>query len=163
MPILNDVHSQLNPTPVVRVERPESKAELLQVVTRVRREGLKISVAGGRHAMGGQQFATGSVHIDLSALDMILEVDPVRALLHIEAGAEWPAIIKASHSMPGGPAGAWGIRQKQTGVDAVSLGGSISANAHGRGLLMRPLGDDIDLEDAMNAVFRRAEEGCLFV
>jgi FAD/FMN-containing dehydrogenase len=113
----------------------------------------------------------------------------------------------------------WGIRQKQTGVDAVSLGGSISANAHGRGLLMQPLGDDIedltlvnalgellvcsrsenselfslvvggyglfgvvysatlrlaprlrvkrvvdiiDLDDAMNAVFRRAGEGCLF-
>lgn len=121
--------------------------------------------------------------------------------------------------MSAGPAGAWGIRQKQTGVDAVSLGGSISANAHGRGLMMRPLGDDIenltlqdargefvfcsrdqnvelfslviggyglfgiiysatlrlmprlrlervvdviDLDDAMNAVFRRAREGCLY-
>ena len=31
-----------------------------------------------------------------------------------------------------------------SGVDAVTLGGSISANAHGRGLLMQPIGDDIE-------------------
>ena len=42
------------------------------------------------------------------------------------------------------PTQSWAIRQKQTGVDAVSLGGSISANAHGRGLLMQPIGDDIE-------------------
>lgn len=38
----------------------------------------------------------------------------------------------------------WSIRQKQTGVDAVSLAGSISANAHGRGMMMGPLVDDIE-------------------
>ena len=101
----------------------------------------------------------------------------------------------------------------------MTLGGSISANAHGRGLLMQPIGDDIedltlvdaageaivcsrernaelfslvvggyglfgviysatlrlaprqrvkrvvdiiDLDDAMNAVFRRVDEGCVY-
>ena len=169
--------------------------------------------------MGGQQFAAASLHIDMSALDRVLDADPLRGVLHIEAGADWPTIIAASHSMGAGPGGSWGIRQKQTGVDAVSLGGSISANAHGRGLLMQPMGADIeyltlvnalgeslvcsrtqnaelfslviggyglfgviysaalrltprqrvervvdiiDLDDAMNAVFRRAGEGCLF-
>ncbi|MES2922851.1 MAG: FAD-binding oxidoreductase [Verrucomicrobiota bacterium] len=217
--VLNDVHSQLNATRVAEVHQPRTLAELTGVVRDIRRRGLKISVAGGRHAMGGQQFATGSAHIDMTALNAVLETDPVRGLLHIEAGADWPAIIAASHAMEPSSGCAWGIRQKQTGVDSVSLGGSISANAHGRGLLMRPLGDDIedltilnaegevmvcsrklnqelfslvigglglfgiicsatlrlsirqrvqrvvdiiDLDDAMNAVFRRAGEGCLF-
>ena len=216
---LNDVHSQLNATTVARIERPESLAELLAIVADARRNRAHISVAGGRHAMGGQQFFPGSVHIDMTGLNRVLAVDPARGVIHIEAGADWPKIIAASHQMPVDSGGTWGIRQKQTGVDQVSLGGSISANAHGRGLLMQPLGGDIDdltiinsrgelqvcsrtqnaemfslviggygmfgiiysatlrlsprlrvkrvvdiidLDDAMNAVFRRADEGCLY-
>jgi len=219
MHVLNDVHSQLNATIVVQIERPDSLAGLQEAVRQARARNLKISVAGGRHAMGGQQFASGSLHIDMTGLDRVLDTDPVRGLLQIEAGADWTKIIATTHGMET-PAGAgWGIRQKQTGVDAVSLGGSISANAHGRGLLMQPMGGDIedltlvnargdivvcsreenpelfslviggyglfgiiysatlrlalrqrvkrlvdiiDLDDAMNAVFRRAGEGCLY-
>jgi FAD/FMN-containing dehydrogenase len=149
--VLNDVHSQLNATTVARIERPRNLAELQAVIARARTNGQQISVAGGRHAMGGQQFASGALHIDTGALDAVLGCDAERGLLHIEAGAHWPRIIEASHRILGG----WGIRQKQTGVDAVSLGGSISANAHGRGLLMQPLGDDIEnltLIDAEGAV-----------
>ena len=36
------------------------------------------------------------------------------------------------------------IRQKQTGVDRVSLGGSLSANAHGRGLSVPPIAGDVE-------------------
>ena len=217
--LLNDVHSQLNPTSVAKVARPQTRAELQHLVRDARAARLGISVAGGRHAMGGQQFAAGALHVDMTALDRVLHSDPQRGLLQIEAGADWPKIIAASHSMTISPGHQWGIRQKQTGVDAVSLGGSISANAHGRGLLMQPIGDDIedltlvnaqsellvcsrdqhaelfslviggygmfgiiyaatlrltprqrvkrvvdiiDLDDAMNAVYRRAAEGCLF-
>jgi len=216
---LNDVHSQLNPTAVVEVVRPQNLAELVQIIRDSRDQGLKISVAGGRHAMGGQQFASGSRHIDMTGLDQILDVNTTDGLLHIEAGADWPKIIAATHRMQAGSNMLWAIRQKQTGVDAVTLGGSISANAHGRGLLMQPLSDDIenlsvldadgeilfcsrtenpalfalviggyglfgiiysatlrltprrcvermvdiiDLDDAMNAVFRRINDGCLY-
>ena len=219
MPILNDVHSQLNATTVAQIERPQTLPDLQAIIRRASTSGSHISVAGGRHAMGGQQFLADSLHIDMTALDRVLGRDPDRGLLHIEAGADWPKIIAGSHNMESGPGRIWGIRQKQTGVDAVSLGGSLSANAHGRGLLMQPIGDDIedltlvnasgealvcsrnenaelfslviggyglfgviysatlrltprqrvkrvvdiiDLDDAMNAVFRRAEEGCLF-
>ncbi len=216
---LNDVHSQLNRTTVIRIERPQTLAELQSIVAAARRRGSKISVAGGRHAMGGQQFADGSVHIDMTGLCRVLDSDSRRGLLHIEAGADWPIIIAATRQLVGPSGIGWGIRQKQTGVDAVTLAGSISANAHGRGLLMQPIGDDIedltlvndrgdaivcsrehnpelfalvvggyglfgviysatlrlgprqrlkrvvdiiDLDDAMNAVFRRVAEGCLY-
>lgn len=217
--ILNDVHSQLNATAVARIVQPESLAELQAIIRRAPSEGAQISVAGGRHAMGGQQFATDSLHLDMTKLARVLHTDSVRGLLQIEAGAQWPEIIAASHAMEPADGVQWGIRQKQTGVDAVSLGGSISANAHGRGLLMQPIGEDIenltlvnargevllcsrsqhaelfslaiggyglfgviyaatlrlaprqqvkrivdiiDLDDAMHAVYRRAEEGCLY-
>jgi FAD/FMN-containing dehydrogenase len=158
---LNDVHSRLNGTRVACIEQPRSLADLQTAVHSARSLGLKISVAGGRHAMGGQQFAREGLHIDTRALNRVLGSDAQRGLLHIEAGAFWPAIIQASHAMPhtggDGSGHGWGIRQKQTGVDEVSLAGSIAANAHGRGLLMQPLVDDIEdltLVDAQGLVQR---------
>jgi FAD/FMN-containing dehydrogenase len=218
--LLNDVHSMLNPVRVAQVVQPLSLADIQAAVRSARARGLKVSIAGGRHAMGGQQFAAGALHLDMRALDRVLAGDVQRGLLTIEAGADWPTIMAASHELGRAPSGReWGIRQKQTGVDAVTLGGSISANAHGRGLLLQPLGADIealtlvnangdvvqcsrlenpllfslviggfglfgviysaclrlaprqrlkrrvdiiDLDDALNAVFRRADEGCLY-
>ena len=164
---LNDVHSQLNHTVVARIERPRTLAELQSAIIDARKLGNRISVAGGRHAMGGQQFAVESVHIDTSALNRVLHSDSEKGLLHIEAGADWPTIIAASHQMAAGSGVGWGIRQKQTGVDVVTLGGSISANAHGRGLLMQPIGDDIEdltLVDASGRalVCSRAQNSALF-
>jgi FAD/FMN-containing dehydrogenase len=158
---LNDVHSRLNSTRVARIERPHRLADLQAAVQSASRQGLKISVAGGRHAMGGQQFAADAVHIDTTALQRVLGSDAQRGLLHMEAGAFWPAIIQASHAMASLDGRAWGIRQKQTGVDEVSLAGSISANAHGRGLLMQPLVDDIEdltVVDAQGQVQRCSRE-----
>jgi FAD/FMN-containing dehydrogenase len=219
MPIVNDVHSALNPTHVTRIERPEGLEAWRELLLRARREGFALSVAGGRHAMGGQQFAAGEVLLDTTGSNAVLSMDASRGLLRIEAGAQWPEVVAATHRMRTPEGGTWAIRQKQTGVDAVTLGGSIAANAHGRGLAMRPLVDDIedltlieadgellrcsrdenperfalavggyglcglvhavnlrlvrrrrvvrlvdvmDLADAMNAVYRRLDQGCLY-
>lgn len=169
--------------------------------------------------MGAQQFGAGTVHIDTTALTDPIRFDSQHGLMEIQAGADWPAIIDATRRFQPDIEIPWSIRQKQTGADAMTLGGSISANAHGRGLLMQPLGDDIedltlmmadgtllrcsreenaelfslaiggyglfgiivaatmrlsrriklrrlvdiiDIDDAMNAVFRRVEGGCIY-
>lgn len=142
--ILNDVHSQLNATEVAGVERPADLSALREVVKRTKHLRSSISVGGSRHAMGGQQFAAQRIHVDMRSLDRVLRADSERGLLHIEAGACWPKIISATQAMKGLDGTPWAIRQKQTGVDEVTLGGSISANAHGRGLLMQPLAADIE-------------------
>ena len=38
-----------------------------------------------------------------------------------------------------GRARQWGIYQKQTGADRLSIGGALSCNAHGRGLTLKPI------------------------
>jgi len=45
----------------------------------------------------------------------------------------------------------WVIRQKQGGSDEICLGGTLSANAHGRGLGMKPIVDDIEFFELINA------------
>ena len=145
MPItINDIHSQLNQTTVDRVVKPKSLVEIQSLVEEAKVNKQSISIAGGRHAMGGQQFASGSLHLDMTELDKILEIDPKRGLLHCEAGIMWPKIIDITQSMASPHKLGWGIRQKQTGVDDVTLGGSIAANAHGRGLGLCPMADDIE-------------------
>jgi FAD/FMN-containing dehydrogenase len=142
--VLNDVHSRLNATRVANIVQPSSLADLQSIIKSAASAGQQISVAGGRHAMGGQQFASDALHVDTRLLHRVLGHDAQRGLLHVEGGAIWPQIIQASHAVPSADGTGWGIRQKQTGVDAVSLAGSISANAHGRGLRMPPLGEDIE-------------------
>lgn len=141
--LVNDVHSRLNPTHVAGILRPRDIDELAVAVRSAadRREGVAIS--GGRHAMGGQQFAAGTMLIDTRDLVRPIRFDRERGLLEMEAGALWPAVIHATHEAQG-PGPAWGIRQKQTGADDMTLGGAVSANVHGRGLAMRPIVDDIE-------------------
>ncbi|MBI2922133.1 MAG: FAD-binding oxidoreductase [Planctomycetes bacterium] len=142
--VLNDVHSRLNPTEVSSVVTPASEEEVRAIVAGARIAGARISVSGGRHCMGGQQFGAGTVHVDGRRLREVRAFDPDRGLMEIGAGATWPAIIEATHEAQPGDGKRWGIRQKQTGADDLTLGGAISANAHGRGLLMGPLVDDIE-------------------
>ena len=80
MPTLNDIHSQLNATNMRRVVTPTTAAEARRAVAAAREEGGSLSVAGGRHAMGGQQFLGGGVLLDARGLDRILELDAERGL-----------------------------------------------------------------------------------
>ena len=91
--LVNDVHSGLNPTRVRQIEAVESLKELQRVIRGSARKGVKISIAGGRHAMGAQQFATGSVLLDTRTLSRILDFDREGGLVKVEAGIQWPALV----------------------------------------------------------------------
>jgi FAD/FMN-containing dehydrogenase len=146
VPVVNDVHSRLNPTSVREVLRPETTEGLRAIVAAAAARGHRLSVCGGRHAMGGQQFASGHTLIDTTSLNRPIALDARRGLLTIEAGANWQQIIRATHDLqPGGIT--WAIHQKQTGADSLSLGGSIACNAHGRSLRSPPLINDIESLD----------------
>ena len=54
---VNDIHSQLNATMVRDIARPET-AEAVSGIPRRDRPAAHLSIDGGRHAMGGQQFAS---------------------------------------------------------------------------------------------------------
>src|SRR4051812_35098013 len=57
--LVNDVHAQINATVVRRVLRPASVADVRGAVLEARGASGAIAIAGGRHAMGGQQFGAG--------------------------------------------------------------------------------------------------------
>jgi FAD/FMN-containing dehydrogenase len=113
-------------------------------IARSREQGLPVAVCGGRHAMGGQQFCSGGLLVDTRPLARVLDFDRERGTIVVEAGIQWPALLAYLHAEQDGGTPAWGIRQKQTGADRLSIGGSLAVNAHGRGLTFKPIVDDVE-------------------
>jgi FAD/FMN-containing dehydrogenase len=142
--VLNDVQSQLNPTRVHRVVQPQTVGDLQAALRAAAKENRVISVAGGRHAMGGQQFAQDALHIDTTTLKHVIKFDKVRGHIEVEAGIMWPELLDYLQKAQQEDARPWTIRQKQTGVDHVTIAGTLSANAHARGLRFKPFVDDIE-------------------
>src|SRR5262245_46989887 len=141
---LNDVQSQLNATRVHEIRTPRSIDDFQAALRDAQRQQRAISSAGGRHAMGGQQFSADSLHLDTTGFNRVVAFDRARGQITVEAGIEWPELIDYLLLEQQGEKEPWAIREKQTGVDRVSLGGSLSSNVHGRGLKFPPLISDIE-------------------
>jgi len=142
--LVNDRHSALNQTVVKSVVTPSHCSQLSDLVSWAAAAGDKIAIAGGRHAMGGQQFLDGGILVDTSLINGVVKFDAEAGLLKVEGGMRWPELIgflkqaQIDHPRP------WTIRQKQTGCDALSIGGALSANVHGRGLASAPIASDVE-------------------
>ena len=167
MHVLNDVHSRLNETTVSEVDSPATVDELVRLVRQARDAGTGLCVHGGKHAGGGQQFASERVAVSMRGLSRAVAFDREQGLLTIQAGAIWPEVIAATRAGEEDGHHKWGIRQKQTGADDLTIGGSVSCNAHGRGLTMGPFVDDIErltviTADAEVVSCSRAENAELF-
>src|ERR1700761_658642 len=141
---LNDVHSRLNQTTPRFGEKPRSLSALFDVLKQAQRRGLATAISGGRHAMGGQQFLTGGCVVDMRAFNRILDFDLEQGLITVESGITWPELMRGYLSLQAGCVRQWGIRQKQTGADSLTVGGAIAANIHGRGLDCAPFSCDVE-------------------
>src|SRR5256885_14840594 len=121
--VVNDIHSQLNATRVHRVVKPPSVDAVVQLVQSARQEGRPLSIAGGRHAMGGQQFGSETTLVDMGSMNRVLGFDAARGLIDVEAGIQWPELMGplGGAEQGGGPPG--GIPQKEDGRSGGGRGG----------------------------------------
>ncbi|MGH8131343.1 MAG: FAD-binding protein [Steroidobacteraceae bacterium] len=142
--IVNDLHSQLNATRIHRIVEPETLDELRNAIRTATDEQRAVCIAGGRHAMGGQAFATDGVLIDIRKLSRVISLDTERGLVEIESGMQWPQLHAELSSAQRGNARHWTFSQKQTGADRLTMGGCLSANIHGRGLTLPPFVGDVE-------------------
>lgn len=110
-----------------------------------------MSIAGGRHSMGGQQFGTGTVMIDMRGLNQVCAFDEERGLVTVEGGIQWPELLAFLERAQRGRPRPWAIYQKQTGADRLTIGGALSCNAHGRGLTLPPIVGQVESFALMNA------------
>ena len=154
--LVNDVHGQLSATWVWRIVQPDSLDGVRAALKLATREKRALCIAGGRHSMGSQAFAADGVLVDTRKLNKVLSFDAERGLIEVEAGIEWPELLETlKTAQPGGRK--WAFNQKQTGADRLTLGGSLSANAHGRGLTLPPMIGDIEAFKLLDAHGRLVE------
>ena len=165
--MLNDIHSQLNSTSMHSVASPASLEGLRAAISGVSDIGGSLSIAGGRHSMGGQQFLSGGVLLDTSGLNRVLSLDGDRGLVKVQGGILWDELVSGLRALQTDSPRRWSVVQKQTGADRLSVGGALAANGHGRGLSYAPIVQDVESFELVDADGNlrncsRAENGELF-
>jgi FAD/FMN-containing dehydrogenase len=142
--LVNDIQSGLNPTHVEKIVTVGSLPVLRGSIQQAAVRGKAVSVCGGRHAMGGQQFLTDGILLDTTGLDKVLKFNPDEGTIEVEAGIQWPSLLKHLLKHQRNPSRTWTFAQKQTGANRFCIGGSLGSNIHGRGLTMKPFISNID-------------------
>ena len=118
---INDA-SCLNRTPIRGVVEVRQADDVRNALAFARQHGLRVSIAGVRHSMGGQAFAKNALVLDMRGFNRIT-LDEQAAVVRVESGATWHDIQKAIHPK-------WAVKSMQS-TDIFTVGGSISVNAHG--------------------------------
>jgi len=120
-PTINDV-TGLNPVVVSNIVRPISTEE---VNSALRNWKGSVSVGGGRFSMGGQIASPGSLHLDMRAMNRVLNYQPRERTIRVQAGMTWRAI--QDHIDPHDQS----VKIMQS-YSNFTVGGSTSVNCHGR-------------------------------
>jgi FAD/FMN-containing dehydrogenase len=123
-----DDASRLNQTKValvreIPVDGGDPERQLAALLARARAEGLRVSVAGARHTMGGHTIYPGGLAINMLPWNR-MELDAGRNILKVQAGALWKDIIAYLDRRGRSVA----VMQSN---NSFSVGGSISVNCHG--------------------------------
>ncbi|MFT7587178.1 MAG: FAD/FMN-containing dehydrogenase [Cellvibrionaceae bacterium] len=118
---VNDA-SCLNRTAVHGVVKVQSEDDILQAVSYAKDNGLRVSIAGVRHSMGGHAFAAGAVVLDMLEFNNIT-LNEEAMTVTVQSGTTWHQIQDKIHPQ-------YAVTAMQS-TDIFSVGGSISVNAHG--------------------------------
>ncbi len=140
----NDTHSRLNDTTVRGRLVPTSVEDVVTAVRKIRERDEYLTACGSCHAMGGQQFASDGWLLDMRGMNRVLDFDAGNGRIRVQAGITWPELIRHYVIAQHDGSSSWGIRQKQTGADRLTIGGAVSANIHGRGLAIPPFVSDLE-------------------
>jgi decaprenylphospho-beta-D-ribofuranose 2-oxidase len=119
--------ARLYPTKVKEVRKETKVEDLVSVLADARDNGLKISIAGSQHSQGGHTYYDDAIVLDMKEFDEILKIDVANKKITVESGATWQDIQE--QIQPVGLA----IKVMQSSY-VFTVGGSLSANAHGRDL-----------------------------
>lgn len=122
-----DDASHLNSTPVKVQDVPDDLEEAVQLLKELlntaQSTGKKVAIAGARHTMGGHTIYSNGISLDMSGFRH-MELDSTSNILRVGAGARWEAIIPYLNER------GRSVAVMQSNND-FSVGGTMSANAHG--------------------------------
>src|SRR5688500_9980273 len=122
---VNDVQSRLNKTVVEHIVKPDSLSQVERVISNAAAQGKAVSVCGGRHAMGGQQFISQGFLLDTTDLTRVLKFDSQAGIIEVEAGMQWPQLYKVLQARQRDPDNSWTLPRNKL-APIVSASGVLS-------------------------------------
>ncbi|SFC70361.1 FAD/FMN-containing dehydrogenase [Bacillus sp. 491mf] len=135
-PVIADA-GRLLPVKVKRIESVEDEKELQQLVRDANVSNEKLSIAGMQHTQGGHTYYPNGTVLDMKSYNKIVEFNPKQKRIRVQSGATWNDIQKVIN-----PYGlAIQVMQSQ---NIFTIGGSLSANVHGRDIRHDALIDTVD-------------------
>lgn len=155
---MDDV-SRMNRTQVREVweipaDSEAAENQLRELLERAQADGLRVSIAGARHSMGGHTIYPGGIAINMVPFNR-MELDEGRNILHVQAGARWLEIIpyldKRGRSIE--------VMQSD---NSFTVGGSLSVNCHGWQYGRPPIASTVEsfrLMKADGTIIRASREG----
>jgi len=123
-----DDASRMNATRVAEIwdiptDTEAAQRQLIDLLRRAREDGLRVSIAGARHTMGGHTISPDGIMINMLPFNR-MELDENANVLHVQAGAMWSQIIAYLDRHGRSVA----VMQSN---NSFSVGGSLSVNCHG--------------------------------
>ncbi len=135
-PLIRTDVARLTTARIQRVHEVDGFEQLQSVVRDAAERGLKVSISGSRHSQGGHTYTVGGVVLDMRGFNRIRNIDSAAMTVTVESGATWDEVQRAI--APRGLA----IKVMQSS-NIFTVGGTLSANAHGR---------DIDVTQVVETV-----------
>jgi len=133
--IINDV-SRLNPVEVSQYYKPSELTALTQILKKAKLANKPITISGSRHSQGSQIANSESIHIDMRNYNKVLDLDLSNKRIRVQSGATWEAVQAAIN-----PHGLAVKVMQSSGI--FTVGGSLSANCHGRDPRFGPISDTV--------------------
>jgi FAD/FMN-containing dehydrogenase len=130
---INDA-SCLNRTAIYGIVQVRQVEDVQNAVQFAAANGLKVSIAGVRHSMGGQAFAAQALVLDMTRFNQ-MTLDEANRVLTVQSGATWHDIQNFLHPR-------FAVKAMQS-TDIFTVGGSIAVNAHGMDHQVGALGKTI--------------------
>lgn len=108
---------------VGKVVQVHSLEDVRAAIRYAKKRGLKITMAGRRHSMGGHTLSPNSVHLNMLGLNQVT-YHPQTQTVSVQAGASWKKVQKVLDEV--------GRSVKVMQSDNIfSVGGSLGVNVHG--------------------------------
>ncbi|HEY7884283.1 MAG TPA: FAD-binding oxidoreductase [Cellvibrionaceae bacterium] len=119
----NDV-SRLNAEAVARVVQITSESDVIEALQGVGLGGY-ITISGARHSQGGHIVYPGATVLDMTPFNRVLSISRADKTIIVQSGALWSDVQEAANKH------GLSVRVMQSS-NIFSIGGSLSANVHGR-------------------------------
>ena len=126
-PLLVTDVARLAPARVEGVNDVREVEQLRAVLRDAKARKLKVSIAGSRHSQGGHTYTAGGVVLNMRRFNRIRAIDPKAMTVTVESGATWDEVQRALAPRR------LAIKVMQSS-NIFTVGGTLSANAHGRDL-----------------------------